>query len=226
MPTIARGVRRAPRSARRFGRRARCRGPSSAMSACGDDADERAALVDDRDAADLLGAHRLHESIDVVGLVGRWSARRCSWRRARCSCCPAFGDAADRDVAIGDDADEPTVPRPATTGTMPTSSRCMTCAASRTVASGVTLAGSRVMMSWIFMEPPAFESVLQIESGWSRNPYARGRGRALLHTRAAYDGWCATPDARRWLALYNSGGRGLAFSRPTPRPLCRIARAH
>ena len=34
-----------------------------------DDADERAALVDDRDAPHLLGAHRLHHVVDVVALV-------------------------------------------------------------------------------------------------------------------------------------------------------------
>ena len=54
----------------------------------------------------------------------------------------ALGDAADGDVAIGDDADEALASdRSSTTGTMPTFFALHDCAASRTVASGVTQPG-------------------------------------------------------------------------------------
>ena len=72
-----------------------------------DDADERAALVDDRDAADLLAAHQLHRRLDrVVGAARLHAARHHSLTGA--SRRAALGHGADGDVAIGDDADEAT----------------------------------------------------------------------------------------------------------------------
>src|SRR5215210_3281988 len=72
----------------------------------GNDPDERAAVVDDRNPAYLLAAHEAHHRIDVVIRFDRSHALAHRLAHLAVGGAVPLGDVTDRDVAVGDDADE------------------------------------------------------------------------------------------------------------------------
>src|SRR6185312_10877838 len=71
-----------------------------------DDADERPALIDDRNAPDLFGAHGVHDLVYVGSLAAGSEIVGAHHVAHAAGAVASVGDAANGNVAIGDDADE------------------------------------------------------------------------------------------------------------------------
>ena len=70
------------------------------------DANQRSSLIDDRNATDFLRAHCLHYRVNIIALrAGRQIVRAHHITHAARAIL-ALGNAANRNVAIGDDADQ------------------------------------------------------------------------------------------------------------------------